>query len=76
LESISAPSSCSQAFTEIATDILWPAAVAGEGELSSWTRQLMANRSHTIWGGTAEVQRNIVGERILGLPKEPEKGER
>jgi len=36
-----------------------------------WQSDFLTTRSVTIWGGTAQVQRNIVGERVLGLPKEP-----
>ncbi|WP_395108252.1 acyl-CoA dehydrogenase family protein [Actinomadura sp. SCN-SB] len=58
---------------EIAMDLIGPdALVTGVGyELDEWQDEFLSTRSHTIWGGTAEVQRNIIGERVLGLPKEP-----
>lgn len=34
-------------------------------------RTFLYSRAHTIYGGSNQVQRNIIGERILGLPKEP-----
>ena len=35
--------------------------------LDRWQSEFLTSRSGTIWGGTAQVQRNIVGERVLGL---------
>jgi alkylation response protein AidB-like acyl-CoA dehydrogenase len=62
---------------ELAMDVLGPAAGIINGdpakgyELNELQRNFMFSRSETIYAGASEIQRNIIGERVLGLPREP-----
>jgi alkylation response protein AidB-like acyl-CoA dehydrogenase len=54
-------------------DVLGPeaslAAPRPDVDLTPFQQQAMWSRSVTIWGGSSQVQRNIVAERVLGLPR-------
>jgi alkylation response protein AidB-like acyl-CoA dehydrogenase len=62
-------------FGEIAIGVAGAEAMVrpdGSGyETGEWQDIFLSSRSGTIYSGTSEIQRNIIGERALGLPKEP-----
>jgi alkylation response protein AidB-like acyl-CoA dehydrogenase len=64
-------------FGERALRVLGPEAMLvndappAEYELDELHRAFMFSRSETIYAGSSEIQRNIIGERVLGLPREP-----
>jgi alkylation response protein AidB-like acyl-CoA dehydrogenase len=45
--------------------------IGTENTAANWIASFLIARPGTIYAGTSEVQRNIIGERVLGLPKEP-----
>ena len=62
-----------QRLLELATELLAEdATVTGDGYvLEPLPRAFLLSRAETIYGGSSQIQRNIIGERILGLPREP-----
>jgi alkylation response protein AidB-like acyl-CoA dehydrogenase len=76
-----------QRYTELAAEILGPELLAptgpGSGEVlrvaeagtpnssAAWVDELLYSRAGTIYAGSSQVQRTIIGEQLLGLPREP-----
>ncbi|MDG4663167.1 acyl-CoA dehydrogenase [Mycobacterium sp. 236(2023)] len=62
-----------QGYAEFAVSSFGTDAVVGDPETLNgrWAEYLLASRSTTIYGGTSEVQLNIIAERLLGLPRDP-----
>jgi alkylation response protein AidB-like acyl-CoA dehydrogenase len=61
-------------FGELVMDVLGPAgeiAAASPYEWHGLPHTFLFSRADTIYGGTSQIQRNIIAERALGLPKEP-----
>jgi alkylation response protein AidB-like acyl-CoA dehydrogenase len=60
-----------QRVQELGLVLLGPDGAVAEGDGATWSYGFLANRCLTIAGGTSEVQRNVIAERILGLPRDP-----
>ncbi|WP_419928584.1 acyl-CoA dehydrogenase family protein [Candidatus Poriferisocius sp.] len=61
--------------SDVAIELAGPAGQAWdatEDDADEWASAVMTAPAMSIAGGTNEVQRNIIGERVLGLPKEPD----
>ncbi len=67
-------SELSQEISELGFEIGGAEAAYWDEEMPPETHNLLDSRRFTIAGGTSEVQRNIVGERVLGLEREIDPG--
>jgi alkylation response protein AidB-like acyl-CoA dehydrogenase len=59
---------------KLAMDVMGPEAEIAEGapyKLSRLQRMYLFTRSDTIYAGSNQIQRNIISERALGMPREP-----
>jgi alkylation response protein AidB-like acyl-CoA dehydrogenase len=56
---------------EVGLSLLGPAGVTAEDDADQWVQGYLWNRCLTIAGGTSEIQRNVIAERLLRLPKDP-----
>ena len=50
----------------------WRPGDGDDEQARHWAKQVLVSRALTIGGGTTDIQLNIIGERILGLPRDPD----
>ncbi len=73
-------SEMSKRFQETAMDVvgdaapLWRGATDNPGD-GRWQRAWLYYQASSIWAGTNEIQRNVIAERVLGLPRTPKRPE-
>ena len=62
--------------SDVVSGLLGPRLVADTGEWGTyaWREHVLGAPGYRIAGGSDEIQRNIIGERVLGLPREPRQG--
>jgi alkylation response protein AidB-like acyl-CoA dehydrogenase len=60
-----------QHVNEVGLELLAGEGAIADGAAATWSQQFLFTRCLTIAGGTSEIQRNIIAERVLGLPKDP-----
>ncbi len=60
-----------QKVQEVGLGLLAGEGAIADGPAAMWAQQFLFTRCLTIAGGTSEIQRNIIAERVLGLPKDP-----
>ncbi len=66
-----------RAASKVASKLAFPGGVAWQGEplgsseTNRWAYGICDSPAHSLGGGTDEVQKNTLGERVLGLPREP-----
>ena len=63
-----------QRVQEMGLVMFGPEGAAIDGHAERWAHGFLVTRCLTIAGGTSEIQRNIIAERLLGLPRDPEPG--
>ena len=65
---------CDQTHGKLTPEVVLPClddADAAVRDAASWVAPFLFNRCLTIAGGTSDIQRNVIAERLLGLPRDP-----